>query len=153
MQSDIPQYSVKVMTPATELKRLSLSETHQETGPVTHIYHLAVQRTFRTHGSPIFMSFWFHVIQITNEQQCVWEGDGEKKGTMWCWGYLRPNWKEKNCFIIMIFHFPIYFKKKFTIVRNVSHFCKITISPQIRNLTDDRLLQKQYVPESVFLSL
>ncbi len=96
MLSDIPQYSLKVMSPATELKHLSLSETHQETGTVTHIYHLAVQRTFRTYGSPIFMFFWFHVIQITNEQQCVWEGDGEKKETMWYWGYLRPNWKEKK---------------------------------------------------------
>lgn len=69
------------------------------------------------------------------------------------WGHLRMKRegnKKKN-FIIMIFIFPYTWttKRKSVLVLDVSHFCEITISSQIRNLTDDGLLQKQYVSEAI----
>lgn len=88
-----------------------------------------------------------------NSSVCVWEGGREEEeevvnGVMW-------GWIEKtNLLYYHDFHFSIYLdhKKISAIVLNISYFCEITIISQIRNLTDDRLLQKQYVPEPVFLS-
>lgn len=64
-------------------------------------------------------------------------------------GLFKVELKRKIYFIIPIFIFPYTWttkkKKKSAIVLNISYFCEITISSQIRNLTDDRLLQKQYV--------
>lgn len=64
-------------------------------------------------------------------------------------GSFKAELKRKTYFIIMIFIFPYTWT---AVVLNISYFCEITISSQIRHFTDDRLLQKQYVPEPVFLS-
>lgn len=58
--------------------------------------------------------------------------------------------KRKMYFITLIFIFAGL--QKHLILYWIDPICEITISPQIGNLTDDRLLQKQYVAEPVFLS-
>lgn len=164
MQFDIPLYSSKSNDSSRWVKVPFLSwDTAGRKGTVTHNLSFGCPENFW--GSWFSHIYVFLISCNTNQKGiavsvCVCLTDRERgerserrNRESWWWGHLRLNWKEKFTLLswFFIFLYTWTMRKKSIVVLNISYFYEITISSQIRHLTDDRLLPKQYVPEPVFL--